>query len=194
MSVQRQDIARAFAIVGAILCLVWFHPRAVLGGGTIPQAKQAAMQNSAAEPLNTWNGLIPLKSTRADVERLFGKPKIMIGSAPLYEFDKENVIFTYAVGGCEQLSWWNVPRDTILDIEIIPQGALSVKDTGFDLTKFSQYKTEHPELLIYVNKKEGVTIRTKTIGIPNAVVSIKLEGASRDLALACPPSVPPKRQ
>ena len=160
----------------------------------MPQQRQGETQNSAAEPLNSWRGLIPLKSTRSDVEKLFGKPKTMIGSARLYEFDKENVIFTYAVGGCDQHSWWNVPRDTILDIEIIPQTALSVNDTGFNLTKFSHYKTEHPELLIYVNKKEGVTIRTKTIGIPNAVVSIKLEGASRDFALACPPSEPPKRR
>lgn len=191
MSVSKQQVARAFAIVCLFPCLAWVHPRAVLSRAAMPQEGQADVRNAAAEPINTWKGLTPLKSTRSDVEKSFGKPKIMIGSDPLYEFEKENVIFTYAVGGCDPHdSWWNVPRDTILDIEIIPQTVRSVTDAGFDLTKFSQYKTEHPELLIYFNKREGVTIRTKTIGIPNVVSSIKLSGSSRDLALACPSPSP----
>src|SRR5262245_50962152 len=42
-----------------------------------------------------WRGIVPLKSTRADVERLLGKP----GNHGRYQFDKERVYINYAGSG-----------------------------------------------------------------------------------------------
>ena len=43
-----------------------------------------------------WRGIVPLKSTRADVERLLGKPN----GLGRYEFDNERAYIDYAKG-CE---------------------------------------------------------------------------------------------
>ncbi|HKV35768.1 MAG TPA: hypothetical protein VJP89_15635 [Pyrinomonadaceae bacterium] len=153
------------------------------------QVQQPDPEKSEAKPINVWRGLVPLSSTKSDVERLFGKPSSVLASRPVYSFEKENVLFTYAQGNCDpQDSNWNVPPGTILEIEIVPQVIISVNDLGFDLRKFRDEKWDHPESLVYTNIDEGVTIRTRTIEIPNAVTSIKLSGSSHDLKLACKPS------
>jgi hypothetical protein len=44
-----------------------------------------------------WRGIVPLKSTRADVERLLGKPN----GPGRYEFENERAYIDYAKG-CDQ--------------------------------------------------------------------------------------------
>lgn len=181
---RRVTIAVFISAIATMGNPVSFHGQSA--SRALQPVQDAAAQKSDAKPINVWRGLIPLISTKSEVERLYRKPHVMIGSRSAYEFDKEKVLFTYAVGNCDpQDSNWNVPAGTILEIEIIQQGIVSVNDLGFDLRKFIDERWEHPELVVYKNIDEGVVIRTKTIKIPNAVMSIKFSGSRRHFELAC---------
>src|SRR5687768_16252810 len=52
-----------------------------------------------------WRGIIPLRSTRADVERLLGPPEP--GSRGVYRTGSERITVSYAEGPCDY--GWQVP-------------------------------------------------------------------------------------
>jgi hypothetical protein len=66
-----------------------------------------------------WRGVVPLRSTRKDVERLIGPTYDATGS--FYKTDQENVSVRYSDGPCVGSTGWKVPLDTVLDITITPQ-------------------------------------------------------------------------
>jgi len=113
-----------------------------------------------------WNGIVPLKSTRADVERLLGP-----GSDNVYRHGKEIVNIEYAQFPCGHKNppgWpdappgWNVPRDTVVAIGIsfgmktIPLASLS-----FDLSKFERVRgaADLPQDFYYTDKANGFAIQ-----------------------------------
>ena len=141
-------------------------------------------QGSATAPPNAWKGLVPLRSTRADVEKMLGAPTEVIGKSHSYKLKTENVSFTYAKGNCSGAdNDWNLPAGTILEIDVTPQTALSASDAGLDLSKFWKANTDDAELSMFKNADLGVTVRTK--GNSN-VVNIKYGAASSDAVKACP--------
>src|SRR5258708_39250334 len=75
---------------------------------------------SIAKP---WRGIVPLHSTRADVERLFGKPNI---DRDIYDFPEERASIRYSDGSqCEEgvPGLGNIPRGTVLEIYAsLPRG------------------------------------------------------------------------
>src|SRR5689334_7259730 len=71
---------------------------------------------SATSQAKPWRGIIPLKSTRADVERLLGTPNAKYGH---YEFPEETATIYYAgEDECNDPSkcLCLVPKDTVLYI------------------------------------------------------------------------------
>ena len=65
-----------------------------------------------------WRGIVPLKSTRTDVERELGHADI---ACRCYKTDNEIVHVTYATDRCTgDLPGWNVPRDTVVRITVRP--------------------------------------------------------------------------
>jgi hypothetical protein len=89
------------------LCAVWL----VISGG-VATAKE-------------WRGIVPLKSTRADVERLLGAPKHTSDFVAYYSFPKEIVVFEYQARTCKEDIFglgWNVPIGTVVNIGVIPKG------------------------------------------------------------------------
>src|SRR5690349_3773129 len=81
-----------------------------------------------------WRGIVPLKSTRADVERFLGKPNEL----GLYEVNGEHVTIIYSEGPCiglyRSLEKANckclVSKDTVLSIYIEPKRALKFSTLG----------------------------------------------------------------
>src|SRR4051812_22337485 len=65
---------------------------------------------------NSWRGLLPLQSTRVDVERLFGKQITRAYAPPTYKIDEVLVEVTYSEGKCDQ--GWNVPKDAVLSFTV----------------------------------------------------------------------------
>jgi hypothetical protein len=88
---------------------------------------------------NSWNNLTPLYSTRADAEKLLGKPKQNKNNYCCeYETEKEKVSISYTTKKCEE--GWDVPKDTILSITVMSSLNInkSFAELNLDNTKFSR--------------------------------------------------------
>lgn len=139
---------------------------------------------AASTPANAWKTLVPLRSTRADVEKMFGAASEVNGHRYIYNLKTETVSFTYAKGGCDrQDGGYNVAAGTILEINVTPLTTVLASDAGFDLSKFAPALTDDKELTIYLNADYGVTVRTK--GSSKAVIGVKYGASARDVALSC---------
>ena len=112
-----------------------------------------------------WNGIIPLKSTRADVERKFGKSK-----NDLYHYRGQFVSFEYANFPCAHESppgWpqappgWDVPPNTVTAIRVAFRNRpIAVSTLPFDLVSFEKVRgdSDLPQHFYYTNKAEGFAI------------------------------------
>src|SRR5947209_7922722 len=106
-----------------------------------------------------WRGIVPLQSTRADVERLIGsstKPKV-----PVYELKNESVYIEYAVGPCQEgdTQGWNVPPDTVIYIKVSPKKEIQFADLKIDESNYKQVEDQHiGGQISYVNEDEGFSI------------------------------------
>jgi len=145
---------------------------------------ETSQQLSASTAPNAWKTLVPLRSTRADVEKMLGAATEVNGHRYIYNLKSESVWFTYAKGECNPQDGWSVPAGTILEINLTPKTTVLASDAGFDLSKFVPAKTDDAELAIYTNADTGVTIRTK--GSSKAVVGIRYGASSADATRACP--------
>ena len=109
-----------------------------------------------------WRGIIPLKSTRADVERRFGKPDKW-GD---YEFNDERVSFDYGDGPCKGL-YVALGKDhckcladenTVMSIFVEPTVRRKVSDLKIDMRNFRRTPiSPFPNTFEYDNTKEGIT-------------------------------------
>lgn len=69
-----------------------------------------------------WRGIVPLHSTRAQVEQLVGA---LDSRCQCYSAETETIRVEYASGPCTgALAGWNVPADTVLSVQIYPKKAL----------------------------------------------------------------------
>jgi hypothetical protein len=108
-----------------------------------------------------WRGIVPLKSTRADVERRFGKPDKWGG----YQVADETVSFDYSEGPCRDLyqtlekdncKCWLAP-DTVVSIFVEPTVKRTFSILKLDVTKFTKTPINpFPSTFEYANRIEGV--------------------------------------
>ena len=111
-----------------------------------------------AEP---WRGIVPLKSTRSDVERLLGKPQPGgIGSYVTYKLEAEEVRVVYADRKlCSRPDRCDcrVPDDTVL--HIVVRLKTTVKFSSLDLDKSKFHPIVNPENannFAYSNSETGL--------------------------------------
>lgn len=116
---------------------------------------------------NAWNGIVPLKSTRADVEKILGVPMShSIGKhAGGYKTENERVDVLYSTGPCKIKpgGGWNVPELVVTSIDIYPNVRPKIADLNLDEKKFE--KTLDPEILhqmYYTNTKDGIGLTVDT--------------------------------
>jgi hypothetical protein len=111
-----------------------------------------------AEP---WRGIVPLKSTRSDVERLLGKP--LPGNMSFYvtyKLEAEEVRVQYAdkklctrTDECD----CRVPDDTVLHIVVRPKGRIRFSSLTLDQTKFHPIvNPENSNNVAYSNSNAGI--------------------------------------
>src|SRR5687767_9822094 len=84
----------------------------------------------AQDRVNVWRGLIPLHSTRVDVEKIFGAPKKTYRDAfyeSAYEAAEENIRVEYSEGRCHenQYSIWNVLKKPLFGSQFRPKVKLA---------------------------------------------------------------------
>ncbi len=109
-----------------------------------------------------WRGLVPLKSTRADVERVLGVPSNE--SAPAYYLPGEIVYIEFAANpGCHNERFdrsWDVPSETVTLIRRTLKESMPLAALGIDPSKFEKVRRNFDVtgLFYYVNSEEGFTI------------------------------------
>lgn len=103
-----------------------------------------------------WRGIVPLKSTRADVERLLGAP----GKHGRYQFAEERAYVNYAgagpcdpVNGCLCL----VSEDIVISINVELEVEMRFSTLKIDMKKYKKYiSPQNPALASYSNDEEGI--------------------------------------
>src|SRR3954467_13912107 len=86
----------------------------------------AAVVSANACLAKEWRGVVPLRSTRADVERLLGAPKQSTPDAFYYSFPYEIAVVWFQTKTCDSGSGkigmgWNVPVGTVTNVGVIPK-------------------------------------------------------------------------
>ena len=106
-----------------------------------------------------WRGIVPLHSTRADVEKLVG-PATLEDSG--YDIDGERALISYSGHGCEEglPGGWNVPPNTVVNISVSPGKDLKLDDILIPGKNYEQiYGTDMPHVA-YVDAQDGVRYST----------------------------------
>jgi hypothetical protein len=135
-----------------------------------------------------WRGVVPLRSTRKDVERIIGPAYDATKS--LYKTDRENVSVRYSEGPCVGSTGWKVPPDTVLDITITPRpyGKIRLADLDIDRNKFKKEDDhELPNNYYLINEEAGITVyaqKDRATG-EDRVTGINYKPAARDKNLRC---------
>lgn len=82
-----------------------------------------------------WRGIIPLRSTRQDVERLLGTP-----TDYYYYLKNETVYIGFSSGSCKGAGpdSYKVPAGTVTRIMVIPKSELSLKAMRVDITGYKK--------------------------------------------------------
>lgn len=155
----------------------------------LPSAKdcEALVKRNKTIPANQWQGLVPLHSSREDVERLLGKAQAVFGSLVIYRRNLEAVWIKYVDQGCGASGFaWNVPLGTVERIDVCPIMTVFLSDLRFDLSRFERFVSVHPrDVFYYSNEEEGILLKTRMYGDRETVTAITFEAAARDENLRC---------
>ncbi len=81
-----------------------------------------------------WHGIVPLRSTRSDVEKSLGKPNAKYGR---YNIADEQATIMYSNGRCSR--GWDVPEDTVINIMVTYHGIRRLSDLGIDVKNFERF-------------------------------------------------------
>ena len=112
-----------------------------------------------------WRGIVPLHSTRADVERTIGAPINNLKN--LYDTDKERVLIYYQQERCitgdakgrRVQGGWNVSPDTVLSIDIAPKSKIQFSALRLDEAKYKKIIHPHdPLTTYYVNEEDNISV------------------------------------
>ena len=108
-----------------------------------------------------WRGIVPLKSTRADVERLLGPPKLTSYSGAYYSLAKEIVVVEYQPTACNEDRFglgWNVPVGTVVGIGVIPKGTHRPQE--YQLASGSRIEDRGAGFMYYGDSSAGLGVET----------------------------------
>lgn len=141
-------------------------------------------------PAKEWRDIAPLRSTRADVERLLGASNEPL---PIYFLPDEVVYFQYSQHPCDGRypdEKWKVPPGTVLSIRVTLKKQVPFADSRLDLSKFKKVQGDHDVIghFYYINEEEGFSIE---VGQEN-IIGYIYEPAARDSHLRCPDSAAKK--
>lgn len=133
-----------------------------------------------------WRGIVPLRSTRADVERLLGQPTQ--GSRTVYVTSDEKVEVTYSQIPCDY--GWRVRLDTVISFSVYPNTLPKLAELKLLESKYSKRKDPHlNSIYYYMDEAEGITY---TIDVERGEVkAVEYYPSAKDKRLQCPPQKSP---
>lgn len=119
----------------------------------------------------SWHGITPLHSTRADVEKLWGKPLppppesgrayTLSDERSIYFTDEGEIYVLYArfTSECDK----SVTPDTVLWLSLTPRAKIQLSELRIDKAKFTTYDPARPKgsgYKAYTDESEGYSILT----------------------------------
>jgi len=123
----------------------------------------------AQNRVNEWKGLVPLHSTRTDVENIFGPPSKTYRDAfyeSVYETEQEFIRVQYSEGTCRENrhSTWNVPKDTVIAVTVSPKRRTSPEEFKelFPQSFGRLVDSQTPGHVHYTNKDGSLGFLTRT--------------------------------
>lgn len=106
-----------------------------------------------------WRGIVPLHSTRAEVEKLLGPPNVEDSG---YDIGGEQVLMSYSSQGCQEglPGGWKVPANTVVSISISSKNEMKLADVLVSGKNYDQIYGVHTPKVDYVDVQEGVRYST----------------------------------
>ena len=129
-----------------------------------------------------WHGIVPLHSTRVDVERLLGKPN---GKFDRYQIGEDEVDIMYSRDRCA--NGWNVPRDTVISVAVFVGGSPLLSALEPDLNNYNKERDQHLRgRVYYVNASEGIRYDVQEqAGKSDKVIVVYYGPTEKDENLRC---------
>lgn len=128
-----------------------------------------------------WRGIVPLHSTRTDVERSLG-PADKPGPISIYKTPNESLYVEYATEPCKgSLPGWNVRAGTVLQFTVTSKSEQYLSDFQLDI---GQYTKSHDDAMgtYYTSVREGISYAVSPDG---TVESVSYIPSVRDSNLRC---------
>src|SRR5262245_28750748 len=143
---------------------------------------------AASTKAKGWRGIVPLHSTRAQVEQLLGPPTEQTTPySVIYETPNETVLIYYAkdrpCGIGERYSRWRVAPNLVTNIFITPIPGSALSRLSIDESKYKKLIGRHLPETQYINANIGEAV---TVGVNNEVRSINYFPGADDSDLECP--------
>lgn len=126
---------------------VFFVCLCIIAGTLVAGNPQAFWQNRF--------GIVPLHSTRTDVERLYGVSSDSCRC--LFRTSKETIDVAFATAPCAPpIYGWNVPRDTVLSFRVTQNARPRLSEMSLGLKGFvERYSPEDVRTTYYTNVEKG---------------------------------------
>lgn len=116
-----------------------------------------------------WRGIVPLHSTRADVERVLGAPETLTNEA-VYRRAGEDAWVEYVISPCKgSLSGWNVPAFTVLRIQVLSEKRELFSELKIDRSKYTRRGQGDSQTAHYVNLEDGIEYEVLPDGVVYSV-------------------------
>ena len=105
-----------------------------------------------------WRGIVPLRSVKADVERVLGLPSQSSPHATFYSLPDEIAVIHFQSVLCKDScgSGWNVPLGTVTSIGVIPKGVRG--RAKLDIGVNFKVEDGGAGVMYYTNDHDGVTL------------------------------------
>jgi hypothetical protein len=105
-----------------------------------------------------WKKIVPLKTTRAEVEAILGTAQGDYSA--IYQLKEGSLFVEYSSGPCrpERKGGWNVPENVVVSLGFSPRYKKRVKDMKLDPKRFRKVVDNHVlGVIYYINDEDGIT-------------------------------------
>jgi hypothetical protein len=113
----------------------------------------------AQEPrsLTKIRQIIPLRSTKADVEKIFGKATENYANTSEYKINDDFLTVEYSTGECSSnLATYQVPKGTVIRVNVLLKRAIDFKFVNEDISNFEMEESNDTQNETYKNLIKGV--------------------------------------
>jgi hypothetical protein len=137
--------------------------------------------DASSDNTTAANGIVPLHSTRLDVEKRFGRSTDSCQC--IFRTAKETIAIDYALARCKgRLYGWNVPKDTVLAFTLTPKVPIPVSEIILEPGRFVKTRSHDENVTVYYTSVEdGIKYAVQE----NHVIYVQRIPSRKDNLLRC---------